>query len=141
MADAADLEHLKKIAKDAEKAKKRIKSLDDIIKKLLEQNALGRISDERFCALSAEYEAEQNALTRQIAEANENMSKAQEGKETVDAFTGLIDKYVGVTELNARILNELIEQIVVHDRVTVDGEVRQQVDIYYKFIGMSNIYI
>jgi hypothetical protein len=56
-------------------------------------------------------------------------------------FTGLIDKYVGVTELNARILNELIEQIVVHDRVTVDGEVRQQVDIYYKFIGMANIYI
>ncbi len=141
MAEEKDQASLRKLAKDAEKAKKRIKALDDIIKKLLEQNALGRISDERFCALSAEYEAEQNALKKQVADAEESVSKARESKENAEEFTGLIDKYVGVTELNARILNELIEQIVVHDRVTVDGEVRQQVDIYYKFIGMANIYI
>lgn len=36
----------------------------------------------------------------------------------------------------ARILNELIEKIVVHEKERgEDGTVTQQVDIYYKFIG------
>ena len=37
------------------------------------------------------------------------------------------------------ILNELIERIVVHEKVVgSDGVKTQQVDIYYKFIGLIN---
>jgi hypothetical protein len=35
---------------------RRVKELDAIIKKLLEQNAMGTISDERFATLSGEYD-------------------------------------------------------------------------------------
>ena len=36
-------------------------------------------------------------------------------------------------------LNELIEKIVVHEKVVAaDGSKSQQVDIYYKFIGCIN---
>ena len=41
------------------KDKKRIAELDNIIKKLYESFAIGRITDERFDTLLAEYEAEQ----------------------------------------------------------------------------------
>ena len=37
-------------------------------------------------------------------------------------------------------LNELIEKIVVHEKVVAaDGSKSQQVDIYYKFIGCVNL--
>ena len=71
----------------------------------------------------------------------ERLTQARENSENAEAFTGLIDKYVKLKELNAQILNELIEQIIVHDRVTADGEITQQVDVYYKFIGLANIHI
>lgn len=48
-------------------------------------------------------------------------------------------QYTDLQELNARILNELIEKIVVHEKErSKDGTVTQQVDIYYKFIGYIN---
>jgi len=141
MATETELQNLKKAEKETDKARKRIKALDDIIKKLLEQNALGRISDERFYTLSSEYEAEQSTLKEQLAETEDRFNKARESKENAERFTGLIDKYVDLQELNAQILNELIEEIVVHDRETIDGQVTQQVDIYYKFIGLANIYV
>ena len=40
---------------------------------------------------------------------------------------------------DAHVLNELIEKIVVHEKVVAaDGSKSQQVDIYYKFIGCIN---
>ena len=141
MSTETELDNAKKVQKDADKARKRIKALDDIIKKLLEQNAAGRISDERFYSLSAEYEAEQSALKVQLAEMENRLAHERENKNNAENFTGLIDKYVDLKELGANILNELIEEIVVHDRVTVDGQMSQQIDIYYKFIGLANIHI
>jgi len=141
LAEIGAQEDLKKAAKDCEKAKKRIKVLDDIIKKLLEQNAVGRISDERFFTLSAEYESEQTTLKEQVCELEMELSKAQERTDNTEQFVGLIDKYINIQSLNARILNELIDRIVVHDREMIDGERHQQVDIYYKFIGLANIYV
>ena len=56
------------VAKDTKrklnKDRKRIAELDTIIKKLYESFAIGRITDERFDTLLAEYEAEQK--TRHI---------------------------------------------------------------------------
>jgi len=41
-----------------------------------------------------------------------------------------------VQELDAKVLNELIDRIVVHEKVTnPDGQKSQRVDIHYKFIG------
>ncbi len=54
----------------------------------------------------------------------------------MEAFLPLVRQYTDLQELNAHILNELIEKIVVHEKERdEDGNVTQQVDIYYKFIG------
>ena len=68
------------VAKDTKrklnKDRKRIAELDTIIKKLYESFAIGRITDERFDTLLAEYEAEQKALVTSVpalAEAMESL--------------------------------------------------------------------
>ncbi len=43
---------------------------------------------------------------------------------------------INITELNARILNELIEKIVVHEKEIINGKKYQTVEIYYKFVGL-----
>ena len=48
----------------------------------------------------------------------------------------VIWKYTDIETLDARILNELIEKIVVHEKTILpDGTKCQRVDIHYKFIG------
>ena len=53
------IQHLKQ---SLEVAEKRIEEIDNVIMKLFEQNALGKISDERFEKMSISYENEQSEL-------------------------------------------------------------------------------
>ena len=76
-----------------------------------------------------ELKERQNVLTQQI----ENIETTECNAET---FTNLIEKYLNITELNARILNELIDKIVVHEKEIINGEKYQMVEIYYKFVGL-----
>lgn len=124
--------------KEAEKCKKRLAALDGILKKLLEQNAAGAITNERFAALSADYEQERKALEETVADYEKAAQSAREGEEQVEQFMKLIQEYTNLTELDARILNKLIDKIVVHQREKdAEGNLTQLVEIYYKFVGMT----
>ena len=64
-----------------------------------------------------------------------NLSE-EDYKTLCDKFVNLIKKYTVIDQLDAAILNELIDKIVVHHKeIAEDGRVFQQVEIYYRFIG------
>ena len=69
--------------KELEAAEKRISELSAIFKRLYEDSVTGRISDERFTELSADYEAEQRELKERAAAIQAELSKAQDA--TVNA--------------------------------------------------------
>ena len=48
--------------KEVAKCQRRISELDAILKKLYEDRVFGVISDERYAAMSADYEAEQKKM-------------------------------------------------------------------------------
>lgn len=50
------------------KAKKRIAEIDALIQKIYEDNASGKLSDERYATLSLSYEEEQKTLNAAIPE-------------------------------------------------------------------------
>ena len=86
------------------------------------------------------YEREQEALKGQREGLLAEIAQGEEVYKNVERFLPLIQKYTDITELNAHILNELIEKIVVHEKqVDKDGTKSQEVDIYYKFIGYINM--
>lgn len=117
-------------------AEKRIKQLDTTIAKLFEQSALGRLSEERCHSMLETYEAEQRALQERREKLISTIGQAEEIYEKADNFVCLIRQYTDIQELDAQILNALIERIVVHEKaISEDGNKSQQVDIYYKFIG------
>lgn len=93
---------------------KRIAKLDRIFKRICEDDISGAISHERFLKLSAEYETEQKELTEKVKADRELISTYEQHKEDFDNFSGVIRKYVGITERTPTIVNEFVKKIIVH---------------------------
>ena len=125
--------------RELKKVDKRMAELSKILNKLYEDLALEKISEERYQAMAPDYEREQILLREKREKLTAEIAKSEEIYENVEKFLPVIWKYTNLTELNAHVLNELIEKIVVHEKVVAaDGSKSQQVDIYYKFIGCIN---
>ena len=115
---------------------KRIGELSKILTKLYEDTALERISEERYQVMAPGYEREQELLKVQREKLTAEIDRSEQVYENIERFLPIIWKYTDITELNAHILNELIERIVVYEKtVNPDGSKSQRVDIHYKFIG------
>lgn len=131
---------LKEQKKEADKARRRIDTLDGIIRKLLEQNAAGAITDERFATLSAEYEQEQQELKNVFSAYEAAAREVEDATVKAGQFTKLIEKYTGLTELDAHILHTLIERIEVSQKEQhPDGSKTQKVTIFFKYIGYIHV--
>ena len=126
--------------KELEAAAKRIAELSAIFKRLYEDSVTGRISDERFTELSADYEAEQKELKERAARLREELSKAQEATANAEKFMNVVRRHTTIEELTPTLLREFVEKIVVHESVALDGKRRgklrrQEIEIYYSFVG------
>ena len=126
--------------KELEAAETRIAELSAIFKRLYEDSVTGRISDERFTELSADYEAEQKELKERAARLREELSKAQEATANAEKFMNVVRRHTTIEELTPTLLREFVEKIVVHESVALDGKRRgklrrQEIEIYYSFVG------
>ncbi|MCX7842864.1 MAG: recombinase family protein [Clostridia bacterium] len=134
---AKQKKQVEKDKKEIEATKLRIADLDTIIKKLYEDNVLGKITDKRFASLSGDYEKEQQELSEKLEALTEKVWTARDNADKAQHFLGFIRKYTELDELNAKILNELIDKIVVHHKTVNEvGERVQKIEIFYKFVGL-----
>ena len=126
--------------KELEAAEKRIAELSAIFKRLYEDSVTGRISDERFTELSADYEAEQKELKEKAAALQSELSKTLEATANAEKFMKVVRKYTSFEELTPTLLREFVEKIVIHESEALDGKRRgklrrQEIEIYYSFVG------
>ena len=82
--------------------------------KLFEQNALGKISDERFEKMSISYENEQSELKLKRNDLKDKIESEEKKTQSTNQFLETIRKYENVTELNRAMLVELIDSIYVY---------------------------
>ena len=114
---------------------KRIAELDELIRKLYEGNATGKIPDKHFNRLLVEYDTEQSALEQEAAELKEGITAQAEDGMRAQRFVSLVRRYTSFDELTASMLNEFIEKVVIHEADKSTGDRRQKVDVYFNFIG------
>lgn len=127
---------VKAFKSELKKTEKRLAQLDKIFSKLYEDRALEKISEERYLSMNGNYENEYAELKSRQTKLKEQITQTETAEYNAKIFTDLIEKYINITELNSRILNELIEKIVVHEKEIINGEKYQTVEIYYKFVGL-----
>ena len=126
--------------KELDAAGKRITELSAIFKRLYEDSVAGRISDDRFMELSADYEAEQSQLKERIAELQGELSKAQEASVNAEKFMNIVRSHTNFEELTPTLLREFIEKIVVHECSYDENKTRRQdIEIYYSFVGKVDL--
>lgn len=122
--------------KELEQAKKRITEIDNLFMHIYEDNISGKITDERFRNLSFNYDKEQQELKIKIEQLSKEIENTEKKDTNITQFISNVKKYTEITELTPEILNELIEKILIHQAEKIDGKKVQEIDIYYRGVGI-----
>ncbi len=122
--------------KELNKAQNRMSELNILFRKLYEDNALEKLSDEQFAFLTSGYEEEKKTLTRRIAELSQNIDTAIECGADIKSFVALVRRYTAINELTYENIHEFIDRILIHelDKIT---NIRK-IEIFYNFIGKAD---
>lgn len=126
---------LRDCRKEFDQAKARISKLDTIIQRLYEDNVEGKISDERFMKMSTTYESEQKELNARVTALRYFIDHAKEKSLNAEHFLSLVRKYTDIKELDAEIIREFVEKIIVFKAEKIDGHRVQRIQIIYNCIG------
>ena len=129
---SADREQQKK---ELRQCKQRVSEIENLYAKLYEDLTRELLTEKRFQMLSARFDSEQEELTAKIKELEKSAIADKEQLSSIEHFAEQISGYAGITELNFKIINQLIEKILVSEPVEIDGQKIQRLTIHYKFIG------
>lgn len=121
------------------KAKRRHDELNDLVKKLYEAYATGKIPDKHFERLLAGYDSEQTELESTITELETELGSFTADSVRANKFIELVKRYADFTELTTPMLNEFVEKVIVHEADKSTGEQKQKIDIHFNFIGKFDV--
>ena len=118
-----------------ERNEKRIAELKRLFIKIYEDNAGGRLSDERYDMLSQSYETEQKQLEAEVITLRQEIEVQERQNENVEKFIQKAKNYVGIETLDPYALRELVQAIYVDAPDKSTGKRRQHIHIKYDGIG------
>lgn len=121
------------------KAKRRHEELDDLVKKLYESFATGKIPEKHFDRLLSGYDNEQTTLEAEMQELQTGLDRYGADSVRADRFLELVKRYTDFSELTTPMLNEFIEKVVVHEADKSTGDRVQKIDIHLNFIGAFTV--
>ena len=123
--------HKKRLAKN----EKRIAELDLLFRKVYEDHAIGRLSDDRFERMSIDYEREEAEIKSCNTVLRAELEQRECNSMNTDRFMELARRYTAFDELTTPMLNEFIQKVIIHEADRSSGYRLQKVDIWFNFIG------
>jgi hypothetical protein len=127
---------VKKQKKRLTACKKRHAELEKLLNKIYEDNALGKLPQNRYESLLQTYGQEQTELDKEIPELQSCVERYEDGSGKAINFIKLVERYTDFTEITQTMLHEFVEKIVVHERDRkgkIDSP--QTIEIHLNFIG------
>lgn len=121
--------------KRLESNERRIAELKRLFIKIYEDNASGRLTDERYDMLSQTYEAEQKQLEAEAITLQQEIEVQERQNENIEKFIQKAHKYVGIEELDGYALRELVSAIYVDAPDKSSGKRIQHIHIRYDGLG------
>ena len=118
-------------------SEQRVQTIDKAIEGLFEANISGKITDERFTKMTANYETEQKELLELIAVGKKKLLDAEQTKVDLRLLMKALRDYTDIRQLTPEIVNALIRRIEIHSK---DKETKKvKVDIYFTAVGLFTI--
>ena len=121
--------------KRLESNERRIAELKRLFIKIYEDNASGRLTDERYDMLSQTYEAEQKQLEAEAITLQQEIEVQERQNENIEKFIQKAHKYVGIEELDGYALRELVSAVYVDAPDKSSGKRVQHIHIRYDGLG------
>ena len=116
-----------------------MEELNTILQSMYEDKAFHKISEERYAAMSANFEKEETELKQRYTEITTKLSQYTQQSKSAKEFADLLGQYTSIVKLDAVLLNTLIEKIIVHEKRNENRQKIMPIEIYYRFIGKIGI--
>jgi hypothetical protein len=116
--------------------KKRLKELDILLDKIYEDNALGRLDEERYQARYEKYVGEHYKLKEELSAIETIVENFSNCNDRVQKFMRIVEKYAAFEEITQTMINEFVNKIVVHEREDKGCRVSpQRIELHFNYIG------
>ena len=123
-----------------EQKKKRIKELDQLIATAFENHVLGDMEKERYLALTAKYEKEQQEAKEYVARAEMEVQMAKQESADLNIFLNAIRRCTDLTELTPSLVNTLIKKIeVFNSEVGADGVKHVPIKVHFRSVDIVTV--
>lgn len=124
------------VQKELDAMRRRNGELSALFKRLYEDNVFGRVTNEQFRMLSADYNTEQKTLETAIPEKESRLGKLKASAANVDAFIDKAKRYTTIDELTPELLRLFIQRIEIGARSRKHAHsASQSIRIVYRDIG------
>lgn len=122
-----------------ESSRKRIADLDRLFSRIYEDNVIGKLSDERYTRMAAEYEAEQKELLEKVKEEEKQLSEMEQKSVDMRLLLQGLREFTDMKELTPTIVNKLIQRIEVHSPEKKHARKSVKIDIYFTAVGLVSL--
>lgn len=122
-----------------ESSRKRIADLDKLFSRIYEDNVIGKLSDERYARMAAEYESEQKELLEKVKEEEQLLSEMKQKSVDMRLLLQGLREFTDMKELTPTIVNKLIRRIEVHNPEKKHAHKSVKVDIYFTAVGLVSL--
>ena len=124
--------------KELEAAEKRIGELSAIFKRMYEDSALGRVSNEQFRLLSEAYSKEKAQLAEAIPATEERLEKLRSSMANAKNFIAKARKFTDMTELTPELLRTFVAKIIVYEKeVKYSKHAPQKIHICFRDFNLN----
>jgi len=131
-----DEHRLSSVRQEITKLRRRIQELENMTAKLYEDKYSGTINESAFKVLAQKNEQERLAKAERLDALLSEVEKVEKETAAIQNWTVIIRKYLNLQELDRVVIDELIDHIEIGERSVVDGQRRQDVRVFYKFVGL-----
>ncbi|HGD6784245.1 TPA: DUF4368 domain-containing protein [Streptococcus agalactiae] len=128
--------HIEKKKIRLTESQNRLQELERLMCRIYEDMILNKIPNNRYEILNNQYETEQVALSKEIKDLEQQVSRYEKETDRARKFISLISRYENFDELTTTMINEFVEKIIVHERDRKGSQTsKQKIEIYFNFIG------
>ena len=131
--EAEQRERQEKLKQELAEAQERISLLDKLVVRLYEDLTAGRIAEGNFQSVMANTQQEQRERREQTETLNRALKENENAPGNAEAWVSLISEYANVKALDAEMLNRLLKEIVVHERIDEAGKRHLTVELHFNF--------
>lgn len=119
----------------------RMDELDKMIGKLYQDWTSGALSEANFKRILEQTQTEQKAQEKIITVHSAATQEAEKNVGAVKRGISILSKYADIAELDAAILNVLIEKILIDEVIEFNGKAQQHMTIHFRFPYIETIQI